>query len=105
MDAATLIREARSRHGIGQAALGRRARTSQAQISRIERGEISPSVATLARLLEAMGERLELTSAPLPYGNRSDEDARADIGLDPAERVRHAAALSRALTSIASARK
>lgn len=105
MDAATLIREARSRHRIGQAALGRRARTSQAQISRIERGEISPSVATLSRLLEVMGERLEMTSAPLPHGNRSDADVRADVELDPGQRVTHAAALSRALTSIASARR
>jgi transcriptional regulator with XRE-family HTH domain len=105
MDAATLVREARARHGIGQAALARRARTSQAQISRIERGEISPSVSTLARLLEAMAERLELSSAPMPHGNRSDEDAAADAALSPAERVASAAALSRALTSIASSRR
>ena len=102
MDPATLIRDARARHRLGQAALARRARTSQAQISRIERGEISPSVSTLARLLEAMGERLELTTTPLPHGNRTDDDARSDAALDAAERVAHAAALSRALTSIAS---
>lgn len=48
-----------------------------------------------------MGERLELASAPLPHGDRSDADARAEIALEPEERVRHAAALSRALTSIA----
>ena len=102
MDPATLLREARLRNGIGQAALARRARTSQAQISRIERGEISPSVATLSRLLAAMSERLELASAPMPHGNRSDADARADAALDAAARVAQAAALSRALTSIAS---
>jgi transcriptional regulator with XRE-family HTH domain len=102
MDAATLLRETRARHGIGQVTLARRARTSQAQISRIERGEISPSVATLSRLLETMAERLELACTPMPQSNRSDEDARAEAALGAGERVAQAAALSRSLTAIAS---
>lgn len=64
--AGTLIREARGRHGVSQELLARRARTTQKQISRIERGEISPSVATLSRLLAAMGERLELHAVAGP---------------------------------------
>ena len=55
----------RRRHGLTQAQLAARARTSQAAISRIERGLVSPSVATLAHLLELMGEELVLDSAPL----------------------------------------
>ena len=35
---------------------------SQTNISRIERDKVSPSVATLNRLLEAMGETLQVTS-------------------------------------------
>jgi transcriptional regulator with XRE-family HTH domain len=86
-DAGSLIREARSRHGVSQETLARRARTTQKQISRIEGGEVSPSVSTLSRLLAAMGERLEL---------------RADFTkLTASERIAQTAALSRTLTGIA----
>jgi transcriptional regulator with XRE-family HTH domain len=37
-----------------------RARTSQAWISKVERGEVSPSIESLERLLRVMGERLVL---------------------------------------------
>lgn len=98
----TLIREARKRHGLTQVALARRASTTQKHVSRIEAGELSPSVAMLARLLAAMGERLELTAVPGPRDHRSDEDLRADLErLDAAERFAQAAALSRTLTGIA----
>ena len=64
-----LLREARKRHGVTQAQLATRARTSQAAISRIERGLVSPSVATLATLLDLMGEELELSASPIDYGH------------------------------------
>jgi transcriptional regulator with XRE-family HTH domain len=69
MDAGTLLREARRRHGVTQAQLAARARTSQAAISRIERGLVSPSVGTLATLLDLLGEELELSARPLDYGH------------------------------------
>jgi transcriptional regulator with XRE-family HTH domain len=97
-----LIREVRKRHGLSQAALGRRARTTQKQVSRIECGEISPSVATVARLLAAMGTRLELRALPGPCDNRSDADLRADFReLSATERIAQTSALSRTLTGIA----
>jgi transcriptional regulator with XRE-family HTH domain len=66
-----LLREARKRHGVTQAQLAARARTSQAAISRIERGLVSPSIASLAHLLEMLNEELQLSSRPVPYhGNR-----------------------------------
>src|SRR3954467_6295555 len=100
-EAGALIRNARERHGISQQTLARRAATTQKQISRIERGEISPSVATLARLLAAMGERLELAAVPGPRDNRSDKDLRADYAqLTASERLAQTAALSRTLTGI-----
>ena len=104
-DAGVLIREARKRHGLSQAALARRAGTTQKHVSRIERGELSPSVATLARLLAAMGERLSLTSVPGARDNRSDAELRADYeGLSASERLAQTAALSRTLTGIAAQR-
>lgn len=96
-----LIRNVRRRHALSQAALARRAGTSQRQISRIERDEVSPSVATLERLLAAMGERLELHAVEGPRDNRSDGELRADRRLSSAERIAQTATLSRTLTSLA----
>jgi transcriptional regulator with XRE-family HTH domain len=66
--AAQLLRDVRRRHGLTQAQLAARARTSQAAISRIERGLVSPSVVTLAELLHLMGEELELDATPVDHG-------------------------------------
>ena len=60
-----LLRAARRRHGLTQAQLAARARTSQAAISRIERDVVSPSIATLAQLLDLMGEELVLGAEPI----------------------------------------
>ncbi len=73
MDAGDLVAELRRRHGLSQRALAVRARTSQAWISRVERGEVSPSVESLARLLSVMGERLVLGAERLPH---DDHDPR-----------------------------
>ena len=51
MTAGQLLREARERHGLTQRQLAIRARTSQAAISRIERGLVSPTIETLEKLL------------------------------------------------------
>jgi transcriptional regulator with XRE-family HTH domain len=59
-----LIKQARQRHGLTQRSLALRAGTDQAAISRIERGEVSPTVETVERLLAAMGETLRLESMP-----------------------------------------
>ncbi|MGN6276773.1 MAG: helix-turn-helix domain-containing protein [Solirubrobacterales bacterium] len=55
-----LVRETRLRHGIDQAELARRVGTAQPAISRIERDAVSPTLETLNRLFEAMGETLSL---------------------------------------------
>src|SRR5947209_4724163 len=102
MDAGGLIREVRKSHRLSQGALARRAGTSQGQISKIERGVISPSLSTLERLLSVMGERLVLGTEPGPRPNARPHDLRRDYErLTPGERVAQAAALSRALTAIA----
>jgi transcriptional regulator with XRE-family HTH domain len=69
MTAGGLLRDVRRRHGLTQRQLAARARTSQAAISRIERGLVSPSVDTLTTLLDLMGEELELTATAIDYGH------------------------------------
>jgi transcriptional regulator with XRE-family HTH domain len=60
MTSGELIRDARRRHGLSQRRLALRAGASQAWISRIERGEVSPSLESLERLFLVMGESLRL---------------------------------------------
>jgi transcriptional regulator with XRE-family HTH domain len=81
-----LIRDARRRHGLTQAQLAARARTSQAAISRIERDLVSPSVAKLSELLGLVGEELELSVRPLPNDVNRDV-LRANLELTPSERI------------------
>lgn len=69
MTAGALLRTVRRRHGLTQRQLADRARTSQAAISRIERGTVSPTVETLTSLLDLMGEELELEATPIDYGH------------------------------------
>jgi transcriptional regulator with XRE-family HTH domain len=60
MTSGDLIRDARRRHGLSQRSLALRSGAGQAWISRVERGEVSPSVDSLERLLSVMGETLRL---------------------------------------------
>jgi transcriptional regulator with XRE-family HTH domain len=70
MTSGELIRDARHRHRLSQRRLALRSGSSQAWISRVERGEVSPSVESLDRLLLVMGERLSLGTERAP----GDED-------------------------------
>lgn len=56
--AGATLRTAREQAGLSVAELARKAGTSRAAISQIEKGEREPSVATLTRLLGACGHRL-----------------------------------------------
>jgi transcriptional regulator with XRE-family HTH domain len=85
---ARLLRETRRRHGLTQAQLAARARTSQAAISRIERDLVSPSVAMLARLLDLMGEDLVLDAAPIDYGHDRTLFQKT-LAMTPSQRLRH----------------
>ena len=104
MNPGKVIREVRERHGLDQRALARRARTSQGQISKIERGIVSPSIATLERLLGVMGERLELNVVAGPRPNQTTAELRRDYQeLSVEDRVAQAAEISSALSTIAAA--
>ena len=102
MTAGELLRNVRRRHGLTQAQLAARARTSQAAISRIERDLVSPSVATLATLLDLMGEKLVLEGRPIDYGH--DETLiREQLAVAPVERIERQAAFSRGTRRLQSA--
>lgn len=80
---------------------------TQANVSRIERDKVSPTLGTINRLLEAMGETLQVSSVPLNSppprgGNAPIRDLRADYDqLTPDERLEQAAILSRAASELA----
>jgi transcriptional regulator with XRE-family HTH domain len=102
-----LLRQARQRHRLDQRGLADRAGTTQTQVSRIERDVISPSIATLEKLLAAMGETLSLGTVALHQpppggGNTPISELRADYEhLSPEERLDQAAELSQIQTELA----
>lgn len=107
IDCRALIREARERHGLNQAELAYRVGTAQPAISRLERGLVSPSLETLNRIFEAMGETLSVGSMALGApargaGNLTIAELRADFrDLSPEERLAQAAKLSEVTTQLA----
>ncbi len=60
MDPGALIRDRRRANGLTQKQLAVRAGSTQAAISRLERGELSPTFETVERLLGVMGEECDL---------------------------------------------
>jgi transcriptional regulator with XRE-family HTH domain len=79
----------------------------QPAVSRIERDVVSPSLETLNRLLEGVGETLMLSAVgladPVPGGsNRSLGELLSDYrDLTPEERLEQAARLSEMATALA----
>ena len=102
--------DARKRHGLTQQELAERAGMTQANISRIERDKVSPSLQTLNRLLEAMGETLQIAAlalgAPPPGGgNVPIRELRTDFdNLTPDQRIEQAAMLSKVAGELAASR-
>jgi transcriptional regulator with XRE-family HTH domain len=90
---AHLLRDARRRHGLTQQQLAMRARTSQAAISRIERGLVSPSVAMLTQLLDLMGEELVLEAHAIDYGHDRTL-LRENLARSVSDRIDHATAFA-----------
>ncbi len=87
-DAAHLLREARSRAGLSQRRLARRARTAQSVVARIEGGLASPSWETLARLLAAAGFELDARLATrATRGSHMLDDVARILSLTPEERL------------------
>ncbi len=83
---------------------------TQTNISRIERDKVSPSLATINRLLEAMGETVQLSAIPLSApppggGNVPIRELRAEFDqMSPDQRLEQAALLSRTASELAASR-
>src|SRR5688572_11224625 len=88
LDAAGLVKDARTRAGLTQRDLASRARTAQSVVARIENGETSPSVQTLTRLIDAAGfeVRVELL-ARAPENSHMLQDVARILRLTPEERL------------------
>jgi hypothetical protein len=80
-----LLREARRRAGLSQAALAERAGKPTSVVGRWERGEVKPSLETLLEMIRACGLDLGFR---LHEGDTS-QDAAIEFALDlsPAERL------------------
>ncbi|MGH7646077.1 MAG: helix-turn-helix domain-containing protein [Gemmatimonadales bacterium] len=88
VDAANLLREARSRAGLSQRQLARRAHTAQSVVARTEGGLASPSWGTLARLLAAAGFQLDARLATrAALGSHMLDDVPRILRLTPEERL------------------
>jgi len=85
-DPGQLIRERRLAHGLTQARLALRAGTTQTALSRLERGELSPSIATLQRILFVLGETIELRVADL-LGDHDEAHLAGLLARPAAERL------------------
>lgn len=81
MDVPSAIRNARTRAGISQAEVARRAKTSQPAVARYEAGGSTPSLRTLERLLVACGSSVELAarSKDPPRRPAAAHDLRASL--------------------------
>jgi transcriptional regulator with XRE-family HTH domain len=87
MNPAELLRQTRERHGLSQRRLAHRAGTTQAVVSRIERGVASPSVETLDRLLGAMGWELHVQAGRSRWQDHDAEALREWGALTPQQRL------------------
>lgn len=86
MTAGQLLRASRRRHGLTQKQLAIRARTSQAAISRIERGLVSPTVETLQKLLAMVNEELVLDARAIDWGHDRTLN-RSNLALTVGQRI------------------
>src|SRR5437867_470767 len=86
MKASVLLQGARRSAGLSQRELARRSGMPQAAVSRIERGVVSPTVATLDRLLRECGWELD---ALRRHGEGVDRTLiQARLRMSPAQRLR-----------------
>lgn len=91
-----LLLNARRASGLSQRDLAARAKTTQAVIARIELDQVSPTVETISRLLEAAGFTLETNVVPKAVLDRQIlDDVPRILSLTPENRLREVAKLNR----------
>ena len=100
VDAGRVIRERRVAHGLTQAQLALRAGTTQSALSRLERGELSPTFATVERILSVLGETAELEVRPL-VGDHDPAHLADLLARTPAERLELAMSWNRLAGEVA----
>ncbi len=88
MTAASAIRSARQRAGMTQSQLAVRMGTTQTAVARLERRHSNPRLRTLARALEAAGERLVISTEATPASGLDVAQLRAHLEMSPGERAR-----------------
>jgi ribosome-binding protein aMBF1 (putative translation factor) len=97
-----LLREARRRAGLSQAALARQARKPTSVVGRWERDEVAPSFETLRAMIRACGFELRFTLAAAD--DTQDAAIERALSLTPGERLAQleetAAFLAEARTSV-----
>lgn len=92
--AAELLRSARTRAGLSQRALAKRAGTAQSVVARIERGQTSPTWETLQRLLAAAGSGIGAQTEPAIEPGSMLYELPGMLRLTPEQRLRGAENLS-----------
>jgi len=86
--AAALLRQARTRAGLSQRELARRAGTAQSVIARIERGQTSPTWETLQRLLAALNLEADVRLEPrVVVGSHMLDDVPRILAMTPEQRL------------------
>jgi predicted transcriptional regulator len=79
--------------------LALRAATSQSYVSRVEAGEVIPTLGQAERLMNCLGYRLRVQLEPLP--RRSDPSALVEqLAMSAEERMQSAAALHNAMAEM-----
>lgn len=98
---ARILHSARTRAGLSQRALAARAGTTQSVVTRIERGQASPTWETLTRLLAATGFDLDtrITMRPVARSHMLDDVPRI-LSLTPEQRLEEVANVSRFTSAV-----
>ena len=92
---ASLLRQARTRAGLSQRGLARRAGTAQSVVARIESGQTSPTWETLERLLEAAGVQMRAQiESQVVVGSHMLEDVPRILAMTPEQRLEEVKNLS-----------
>jgi len=95
---AALLREARTRAGLSQRQLAKRAGTAQSVVARIERGQTSPTWDTLERLLAAADCAVNPQVEPrVVVEPQMLDDVPRILALTPEQRLEEVANVSRFL--------
>lgn len=101
-DPGQIIRDRRLAHGLTQAQLALRVGTTQTSLSRLERGELSPTFVTVQRILFVLGETLDIEAIPL-VGDHDPAHLADLLARSPAERLELAMSWNRLAGEVAAA--